>query len=815
MKLLSTLFEVTVYSAVLFIAIMAFKTAFKKSLSPALQFAVWFLLIARLCLPFTIESGFHLFTAEQPAGVLPIQGALMGEPEHTLMQTAELTLPLAGWDQAPAESTVAADALDGAPAFTLSWSGALIVLWVCGMAFRAGKLLYTARKLRLAIAENGVAPDARTRHVYAQCLSALSIKRAPPLVMLQSIASPALTVGLRPVILLPYDVCRTLTEEGLSFTIRHELTHYQRGDSMLSMLLRLLEAVYWFNPVVWLMNREITRDMETACDSRATASFTKAERRAYALTLLGLFAQPARAAYVLGMALSAAEKDAARRVQGIFKERKSRPGVKLSAAALCAVLVMGCFTTACQPKPEVQPKPVVHQSDGAIRDAHGASPAHEASPVREVEYEVPAQYTAAPQSFYNDRIRVYGTMDVEAPKASGYSVYNVSDAPLTQAQVERLCAVLMQGRPLTNHDDTHTKEDIKRLYLLPAQQELARLEAGEEIVYDSGALTVEGVKKTIAMYQQWVENAPESKDDRPVSVGAYAQAEEFNVEAELGGPSPAVLWVSKSPERYYTFKFINGVEYIYNSAHAETGDLPIRTTRQEAIAIAEKLVRDIGFDDFALAAVCKTTKLGSEMDIISAEYQSAMAYCVVFTRVVDGLQTTYGATDSIGFEHGDRARTTWYYETLMVMVDDGGVANVIFKGNTERTDAVKANVSLMEFPGMMEQALKHLQADYAYIENQHVGEGVRTEGIEIELTGAKLGYMRVRAKDQGSCTLIPVWDLYGTRVYHYNESDVERLKKADSDFKGLESVQTYDSGYRPLLTVNALDGSAIDRSLGY
>lgn len=42
MKLLNTLFEITIYSAVLFAAVTGFKLAFKNKLSPALHFTLWF-----------------------------------------------------------------------------------------------------------------------------------------------------------------------------------------------------------------------------------------------------------------------------------------------------------------------------------------------------------------------------------------------------------------------------------------------------------------------------------------------------------------------------------------------------------------------------------------------------------------------------------------------------------------------------------------------------------------------------------------------------------------------------------------------------
>ena len=73
MKLLSALFEVTAYSAVLFAAVMGFKLAFKSRLSPALHFALWFLVIARLCIPVTVESDFHFFAASKPGGEAELQ----------------------------------------------------------------------------------------------------------------------------------------------------------------------------------------------------------------------------------------------------------------------------------------------------------------------------------------------------------------------------------------------------------------------------------------------------------------------------------------------------------------------------------------------------------------------------------------------------------------------------------------------------------------------------------------------------------------------------------------------------------------------
>jgi len=354
MKLLNTLFEITIYSAVLFAAVTGFKLAFKNKLSPALHFTLWFLVIARLCIPMTIESGFHLFTVEQEKPLVQQQipeVSAFDAPTPAATREAAPSEALRGEAPAPVQEPLpAADSLK--PVFTIASADALIALWVAGMAFRAARLLFSERSMRRAVAHNTLPTDARMRDIYDACCAELGIAHKLPLQSMAGIYSPALTVSLKPMILLPANITDTLTDAQLACALRHELTHYRRRDHLLMLLLRLLTCVYWFNPIVWLMKRELMKDMETACDSAVTARLNGTERREYAMTLLALFSQPCRANSVLGMALSSAEKDVERRVRGVFGAHRSKAPVKILAALLSALLLACCFTTACQPTPE-------------------------------------------------------------------------------------------------------------------------------------------------------------------------------------------------------------------------------------------------------------------------------------------------------------------------------------------------------------------------------------------------------------------------------------------------------------------------------
>ena len=52
----------------------------------------------------------------------------------------------------------------------------------------------------------------------------------------------------------------------------HELMHYKHGDLWINLLLRVLTAVYWFNPIVWICFWWARQDSEKACDERVLAS---------------------------------------------------------------------------------------------------------------------------------------------------------------------------------------------------------------------------------------------------------------------------------------------------------------------------------------------------------------------------------------------------------------------------------------------------------------------------------------------------------------------------------------------------------------
>ncbi len=87
---------------------------------------------------------------------------------------------------------------------------------------------------------------------------------------------------LRPRIYLP----AATAEPHLSYVLLHETTHIRRGDPFFKLVARLLLAIHWFNPFLWILFYLFASDIEYACDEACLVALGKAKKSGYLHTLL-------------------------------------------------------------------------------------------------------------------------------------------------------------------------------------------------------------------------------------------------------------------------------------------------------------------------------------------------------------------------------------------------------------------------------------------------------------------------------------------------------------------------------------------------
>ena len=88
----------------------------------------------------------------------------------------------------------------------------------------------------------------------------------------------------RPVLLLPDGIAIRLTQVQLRTVLAHELCHVRRRDNLTAAFHMLVEAVFWFHPLVWWLGVRMVDERERACDEEVLQAGSQAE--VYAETIL-------------------------------------------------------------------------------------------------------------------------------------------------------------------------------------------------------------------------------------------------------------------------------------------------------------------------------------------------------------------------------------------------------------------------------------------------------------------------------------------------------------------------------------------------
>ena len=291
-------------------AVLLVRAVFKKHVPKRMVYALWLVVLVKLCLPGTLVALPVLPAEEATAPVqrveAPAQTAPVQQPAQAVTQTP------AQQPVSPAQEAAepAAKALTAMQIFQIVWAGgsALLGLWLLGTW-----LVFTVRlrKSRRFLGKHG-----RTNIYVADCIK-----------------SPCLA-GPVPAVYLTEDALQTDASELI---LRHELTHLRHLDFLWSFCRTTAVIVYWWNPFIWLAAVCSKRDAELACDEAVTAGLSDTQRLAYARAILAQ--APRKAA-----ALSLAGPPVKERI--LFLTKKQRTSVLCAILALLLVMsAAGCSLT--------------------------------------------------------------------------------------------------------------------------------------------------------------------------------------------------------------------------------------------------------------------------------------------------------------------------------------------------------------------------------------------------------------------------------------------------------------------------------------
>ena len=300
------------------------------------RLALWVPFVWLLALPLVPDSplnaGRWWRNASATAGVGLVQQT---GPDAAQSAGADLTSPgVEGFSAQPA----------GAAIF---WRYAAGWVWLAGFAgiLLTGTLAYRREMRRIRRAARPVSPELMAE--VRQAAGAAGWRSVPEVVCADSVAGPAVTGWLRPVLLLPAGFPGSLTVREAALVLHHECLHLRHRDGAWDVIFWVLNAAHWFNPVVWVAMGRLRADREMARDAEVLAEAGVADRSAYGDALLRLQLPQGTPLFRAGFVGLVNQGNRLRqRLSGLGRHRKIHPFWHPAGALLTGAVLLATGATA-------------------------------------------------------------------------------------------------------------------------------------------------------------------------------------------------------------------------------------------------------------------------------------------------------------------------------------------------------------------------------------------------------------------------------------------------------------------------------------
>ena len=219
-------------------------------------------------------------TDSPPAGqilISPSMSKVLSVPARTPEPSDELTI-IQTSPSAPLPTSVAWTIVNN-----VNWEWLGLGIWIGGSGLVAAvELIRIARCM--ARLRRGL--DAPQDLVVLVDITAAALEvRAPRIRIVQGFGSPMIWSLGRPLLLWPAEFADRFDTDQRRAIIAHELAHLRRRDHWVARVLLLAQVLWWWNPLLWWVRRELHRQAEWACDAWVVTTLPS-QRQCYASTLI-------------------------------------------------------------------------------------------------------------------------------------------------------------------------------------------------------------------------------------------------------------------------------------------------------------------------------------------------------------------------------------------------------------------------------------------------------------------------------------------------------------------------------------------------
>ena len=208
----------------------------------------------------------------------------------------------------------------------------LIGLWIAGIfiltffiaagGFRLGRI-----RKSVVLLENS-----EIKGLFDECCDMLKIKKKPAAGTSDFISVPVTTGVFRPYIILPSATLKQFSKKEIKYIFLHELNHYKSKDVLINWIMTGFQVVYWFNPLVWMIFKQMRTDREIACDASVLKLLDEESFSDYGYTIINFITKLSDTSHIFMTAsLGGTKKELRSRIKKIAVYTRETTHMKIKS----------------------------------------------------------------------------------------------------------------------------------------------------------------------------------------------------------------------------------------------------------------------------------------------------------------------------------------------------------------------------------------------------------------------------------------------------------------------------------------------------
>lgn len=415
-----------------------------------------------------------------------------------------------------------------------------------------------------------------------------------------------------------------------------------------------------------------------------------------------------------------------------------------------------------------------------------------------------------PEKFTGDwtgqegKLTIHADAQVVAELGTALPTATVEPREFTQEDVDNLLKVLLKGEPLYSH--VQTKQELQG-HLDYINSPDWTSDPGKP----SDPASLEARRKELnAWYTAEIAKAPEEKpilhgfsdSDDPKRIGGTATVDGTEWEVSIRNDT----------DYGWTSAYIERTDYKYRDYTIPLSD----ASKEESIARGNALMQALGLDNYVLTDAQQwSVELPGDNGVWRLYYAPTVNGIPV-PGVRQDITQTHDGTVYQDYQYWDYAckdsenpdTVSWYLENILLDVGKDGILCFAWTAPSTQPVVQQAQSALLPFEeiasiadAMLPEVIVGPKETPLTQLDQYNGFETR---MDVDITKVSLSLMRIRDKGSLQGTIVPVWDFWGTSDWYDAEPNAYGYQEKGMNYE-----------YQPMLTLNAVDGTVVDRQLGY